>query len=296
MARTKASEVARQAAGAEAGPSGRERGGRGQRGAGAAYVRTAYDVKRDGPPKDPYLHFLTSGASLRKREREYHAMFAPDDDEEAALAPPPKLFKLPKAAGSSAGSKRGKPNTWAPADGVERALAAQALAKVHAHVRKHMGFELAEGWTVSLTRRKDGATTGRYDTYWHSPHHKRCRSMKEVQRLLEKEGNVGPAAVLPGAPGAGGPAAPAAKAAATAEPSEVWGAVAALAEGPAKPGAWPDGGAEGEAGEETEVEEGAPTPQQSSPTLTGWGSTRPRSVGPLKLKFKLGGLLAHGGP
>ena len=48
--------------------------------------------------------------------------------------------------------------------------------------------------------------------------------------------------------------------------------------------------------EETEVEEGAPTPQQSSPTLTGWGSTRPRSVGPLKLKFKLGGLLAHGGP
>ena len=293
MARTKASEVARQAAGAEAGPSGRARGGRGQRGAGAAYVRTAYDVKRDDPPKDPYLHFLTSGASLRKREREYHAMFAPDDEEEAALAPPPKLFKLPKAAGSSAGSKRGKPNTWAPADGVERALAAQALAKVHAHVRKHMGFELAEGWTVSLTRRKDGATTGRYDTYWYSPHHKRCRSMKEVQRLLEKEGNVGPAAVLPGA---GGPAAPAAKAAATAEPSEVWGAVAALAEGPAKPGAWPDGGAEGEAGEETEVEEGAPTPQQSSPTLTGWGSTRPRSVGPLKLKFKLGGLLAHGGP
>ena len=212
-------------------------------------------------------------------------MFAPDDDEEAALAPPPKLFKLPKAAGSSAGSKRGKANTWAPADDAERALAAQALAKVHAHVRKHMGFELAEGWTVSLTRRKDGATTGRYDTYWHSPHHKRCRSMKEVQRLLEKEGNVGPAA------GAAGPAAPAAAkaaagAGATAEPSEVWGAVAALAEGPDKPGAWPDGGAGGEAGEETEEEEGAPTPQQSSPT--GWGSTRPRSVGPLKLKFKLG--------
>jgi hypothetical protein len=41
-----------------------------------------------------------------------------------------------------------------------------------------------EGWTLSWTQRKHGATVGKYDTYFHSPDQRKFRSLVEVEHYL----------------------------------------------------------------------------------------------------------------
>ena len=51
--------------------------------------------------------------------------------------------------------------------------------------------ELGEGWTVSETRRKSGATKGRRDKTWHSPCGRDFRSLVQVKKFKAKQSHQG---------------------------------------------------------------------------------------------------------
>ena len=102
------------------------------------------------------------------------------DSEELGEAPAPE--STPPSS-----QRAGRPSpaslnrqVW-PSDGSGVEALQQKLLDNLQDMAREEGKELGAGWVVSVSKRKNGATKGTWDPYYHSPCGKRFRSKAEVR-------------------------------------------------------------------------------------------------------------------